>query len=135
MVAGRVTMNIIRRDHLDKQAAQMGQYLMEGLRQIAQRYPVLGDVRGRGLMIGVEVIKPSVNARPGPQDGELASKIKIAAFEKGLLLETGGRYGAVLRFLPPLIITQSDIELILDRLETAVALALRNRSGGKVVEI
>lgn len=74
-------------------------------------------------MIGVEVIAPRRGGERGPQDGALAQNIKLAAFEHGLLLETGGRHGAVLRFLPPLIITPSDIGHILEHFETAVARA------------
>nr|WP_263405646.1 aminotransferase class III-fold pyridoxal phosphate-dependent enzyme [Chitinimonas arctica] len=122
MVAGKITMEILRRDRLDEHAAAMGALLVDGLRQIAGRHPELGDVRGRGLMVGVEVIKPAADGR-GPQAGALAKAIKRAAFENGLLVETGGRHGAVLRFLPPLIITPSDIGAILDRFETAVVRA------------
>lgn len=123
MVSGRKTMEIIARDKLDVHAAKMGTLLADGLRDIASRFPVLGDVRGRGLMIGVEVIAPRRGGERGPQDGALAQNIKLAAFEHGLLLETGGRHGAVLRFLPPLIITPSDIGHILEHFETAVARA------------
>lgn len=127
MVAGRKTMQIIVRDGLHERAGRLGERLMAGLREVAGRFPVLGDVRGRGLMVGVEVIKPLGSGRPGPQDGELAGKIKAAAFENGLLLETGGRHGAVLRMLPPLIITEADVDLIVARFEAAVTQALAAR--------
>ncbi|ATE59258.1 diaminobutyrate--2-oxoglutarate transaminase family protein [Thauera sinica] len=121
MVSGRKAMEIIVRDRLQENAAQMGALLMNGLRSIAARFPVLGDVRGRGLMIGVEVIKPSDELIAGPQDGNMARDIKLAAFERGLLLETGGRHGAVLRMLPPLIVTANDVAEVLERFEDAVA--------------
>ncbi|SMC25108.1 2,4-diaminobutyrate 4-transaminases [Andreprevotia lacus DSM 23236] len=124
MLSGRKTMEIITRDNLSQHAAQMGDVLMDGLREIANRFPVLGDLRGRGLMIGVEVIRPSDEVYPGPQDGDMARRIKMEAFANGLLLETGGRHGAVLRFLPPLIVTAADVGAILDRFEAAVAAAV-----------
>lgn len=123
MVSGRKAMEIIARDRLHEHADQMGALLMDGLRDIASRFPVLGDVRGRGLMIGVEVIKPSDEVYRGPHDGNMARQIKLAAFENGLLLENGGRHGSVLRFLPPLILSPADIATILERLETSVAQA------------
>lgn len=127
MVAGNTTMRILERDRFDLHAAQMGELLMGGLRDLARRHPVLGDVRGRGLMVGVEVITPSRGSAPGPQDGALAKAIKRHAFENGLLIETGGRHGAVLRFLPPLVINRSDIGAILDRLDTAIFQALQQQ--------
>jgi diaminobutyrate-2-oxoglutarate transaminase len=123
MVAGRVTMEIIRRDRLDRRAEEMGAVFAAGLRQLATRYPSLGDVRGQGLMIGVEVVRPAPGRLAGAPDGELAGQIKLAAFDHGLLIETGGRNGAVLRFLPPLIISNSEIAEILLRLERSVLVA------------
>jgi diaminobutyrate-2-oxoglutarate transaminase len=102
----------------------MGALLSDGLREIAVRHPELGDIRGRGLMIGVEVIRPSQAGRP-PRDGALTAAIKRAAFANGLVLESGGRDGAVLRFLPPLIVTPNDVGEILDRFEVAVSQAKR----------
>ena len=127
MVAGKATMEILRRDRLDEHAAAMGTVLAEGLGQLARRHPELGDVRGRGLMLGVEVVKPACKGERAPQDGALATAIQRAAFENGLLIETGGRHGAVLRFLPPLILNRSDIGTILDRLDTSVVQAKRTR--------
>jgi diaminobutyrate-2-oxoglutarate transaminase len=125
MVAGQVTMEILRRDRLAEHAADVGSALMDGLREIAACHPELGDVRGRGLMIGVEIVAPAPGSSRGRQDGALAAAIKQAAFHHGLLLETGGRHGAVLRMLPPLILTHADAGAILDRLERAVVHAKR----------
>jgi diaminobutyrate-2-oxoglutarate transaminase len=125
MVAGKVTMEILRRDRLADHAAAIGSILMGGLREIAGNHPEFGDVRGRGLMIGIEVVAPVPGSPRGRQDGALAAAIKHAAFHNGLLLETGGRHGAVLRMLPPLILSQSDVGAILDRLDTAVVQAKR----------
>lgn len=125
MVAGKVTMEILRRDRLADHAAVMGSILREGIREIAEQHPELGDVRGRGLMIGVEVVAPAPGSSRGRQDGALSAAIKRAAFDGGLLLETGGRHGAVLRMLPPLIVTSADVGAILDRLEVAVTHAKR----------
>jgi diaminobutyrate-2-oxoglutarate transaminase len=120
MIAGKVSMDIIQRDRLDVHASAMGALLTEGLHELKQVHPELGDVRGRGLMIGVEVIHPAQDGVRGPQDGALSKSIKQAAFKQGLLLETGGRHGAVLRMLPPLIVNKSDVGDILDRLEVAI---------------
>ncbi|AKJ29408.1 2,4-diaminobutyrate 4-aminotransferase [Caldimonas brevitalea] len=120
MVAGKATMDIVQRDRLDAQAEEIGGLLAQDLRQLASRHPEFGDIRGRGLMLGVEIVRPGDHPDAGAQDGGLAKAIKQAAFENGLLIETGGRHGAVLRFLPPLILTRRDVGAIVDRLDAAV---------------
>lgn len=120
MVAGSTAMRVIDRDGLVDNANKIGDILKKGLIEIAQHYPVLGDVRGLGLMIGIEVVRPGSDDRPGDPDGELARVIKRNCFNNGLIIETGGRNGCVLRFLPPLITTEADAGEILDRFEQAV---------------
>ena len=71
---------------------------------------VLYRPRGRGLMLGVQ-IRASEPER-GDADGRLAYAIKMRCFENGLIIETGGRHSAVLRFLPPLVITDDEIERV-----------------------
>jgi diaminobutyrate-2-oxoglutarate transaminase len=71
-------------------------------------------------MIGVEVITMDMKQQGTPSDGVMAKLIKKHSFEKGLILETGGRHGAVLRFLPPLTINEAEIGDVLDRFENAV---------------
>jgi diaminobutyrate-2-oxoglutarate transaminase len=127
MVAGKATMEILRRDRMDEHAAAMGNVLAQGLGQLARQHPELGDVRGRGLILGVEVVKRSDTGAPPPPDSALAAAIQRAAFENGVLIETGGRHGAVLRFLPPLILSRSDVGAILDRLDTSVVQAKQNK--------
>lgn len=125
MVAGRVTMEIIQRDGLASQAARRGELLQEGLRRIAAQSPCIGEVRGRGLMIGVEIVRPDCVAGDAPADGALTKSIKQQCFKRGLIIESGGRHGAVLRFLPPLTISEGEIGAVLDRFGSAVAAALR----------
>ncbi|MFC6769742.1 aminotransferase class III-fold pyridoxal phosphate-dependent enzyme, partial [Natrinema soli] len=73
----------------------------------------VGDVRGRGLLLGMELVDPE--GEPDslghyPADGDLASAVQSAAFDRGLVVETGGRHGSVVRFLPPLTISPSQID-------------------------
>ncbi|MGR4972803.1 diaminobutyrate--2-oxoglutarate transaminase family protein [Pseudomonas sp. LARHCG127] len=128
MVAGAATMQQIRRDHLVAHAARMGERLESGLQDIAQRCPFIGDIRGRGLMIGVEITQPADNQRAGQADGARAHAIKLNCFDNGLMMETGGRHGAVLRFLPPLTITETEVGMVLDRFEQAVKKVGETRS-------
>jgi diaminobutyrate-2-oxoglutarate transaminase len=131
--AGAACMRFIREHRLAAQARDKGSLLQEGLRKLAQRFPCFAEVRGRGLMVGVEVVSPGgeTDSRGHPRlDGALAREVKRACFARGLILETGGRHGAVLRFLPPLVVTEAELEQALNILAEAVQDALGRAAGG-----
>lgn len=115
MAAGLATIRFIRQNQLDKHAEQMGQKLQKLLHQVKQVSNCIGEVRGRGLMIGVEIINhqlPSDELGSYPGYPELARKIQQECFKRGLIIELGGRGESVVRFLPPLIITEQELEQI-----------------------
>ncbi len=130
MVSGAKALEIIERDNLVEHANVAGQYLRMGLESIQSRVGCIADVRGKGLMLGVEICKPdgSRNKYGEPiADGELTLAIQRAALERGLIVEKGGRDGAVIRFLPPIIISFEQIDFALRVLEEAI-----NVAGGAV---
>ncbi|MGF1760283.1 pyridoxal phosphate-dependent class III aminotransferase [Photobacterium sagamiensis] len=134
MATGAKTLEIIRRDNLVEHAQQAGQYLREGLERIAQYTDCIAEVRGKGLMLGAEIVKPNgqKNKFGEPEaDPEMTAKIQRAALERGLIIEKGGRQGSVLRFLPPLIITREQIDFALDALSKAI---IATAGPAKVVE-
>ena len=113
MAAGSKTLEIILRDRLVERAAIAGRRLRADLERIAASTSYIGDVRGEGLMLGVEIIDP--DGRPDglghpPHGSGIARMIQNDVFRAGLILETGGRYGSVLRFLPPLTISDEEID-------------------------
>lgn len=115
MAAGLASLQHIRRENLVEHAAQRGHQLTAKLQELQREVPQIGDVRGRGLMIGVEIVdgQGKTNALGQPlADPALASAIQRKCFQKGLILELGGRHGAVVRFLPPLIITEAQVETV-----------------------
>lgn len=115
MAAGAATIEFVRTHRLDQHAQIMGERLLAHLRALQASSRSLGDVRGRGLMIGVEVVDTHVrpDARGAyPPAPELARKIQAQALRRGLILELGGRNGCVVRFLSPLIVTEEEIDLI-----------------------
>jgi diaminobutyrate-2-oxoglutarate transaminase len=121
--AGAATIRHIRLNRLDQNAESMGNRLMHALSKIAEAASSLGDVRGRGLMIGVEVINPDSKRRgfePPPPAPEMARRIQLNCLRHGLILELAGRSGSVIRFLPPLIVTGGQIDEIANRFERAV---------------
>jgi len=127
-VAGAATIRYVREQGLDANAAEMGRVLCAELEAIAGEEPCIGDVRGRGLMIGVEIVETSRDAAivdlPSAS-GKLARAIQHECLRRGLIVELGGRNSAVVRMLPPLIVTSSDVESIVDRFRDAVKGAVR----------
>jgi diaminobutyrate-2-oxoglutarate transaminase len=130
MVAGAATMQYIRENEIHIDAARKGDILKNKLSALANDFPCIGEIRGRGLMVGVEIVSEQKTTQidfKKKLDGALAKKIKSACFSHGLILETGGRHGAVLRFLPPLIITEQEIDQVIDRLGSAIQATLLNQ--------
>ncbi len=132
MVSGAKALEIIQRDNLVEHANIAGQYLHYGLESIQKRVNCIAEVRGKGLMLGVEIKNPNgeLNKFGEPQaDSELTLSIQRAALERGLIVEKGGREGAVIRFLPPLIISFEQIDFALRVFEDAILAA-----GGSHIE-
>ncbi|MBB4952066.1 diaminobutyrate-2-oxoglutarate transaminase [Agrobacterium vitis] len=113
MAAGSKTLEIIKRDGLVERAAIAGKRLRTHLEQIAATTSYIGEVRGEGLMLGVEVVNPwgtcDALGHP-PHGGDIAKIIQNDVFRAGLIMETGGRHSSVLRLLPPLIISDAEID-------------------------
>lgn len=116
MAAGLATLRYLQENDLAAHATRMGQQLQERLQELQQVFPFIGDVRGRGLMVGAEIVDPDRRDRWGraPHDGARARRIQQECFRRGLILEAGGRHGSVLRFLPPLIVTAAEVDAICD---------------------
>lgn len=138
MAAGLATIRTIRELDLVGQAARMGELFLQELRSMAQDHACMGDVRGLGLMLGVEIINPWCAERHHGQPvrhGVLARRIQIESFARGLVLELGGRQGSVVRLLPPLIVTEAQVRHICAILREAIAaaeLALRPQTAALI---
>ncbi|GAA3708749.1 diaminobutyrate--2-oxoglutarate transaminase family protein [Streptomyces tremellae] len=127
MAAGAATLAYVRENGLAERAAVLGARMTGRLRRLAEEHPCVGDVRGRGLMIGVEIVDPEAgaDAAPAPADTELARAVRRACLDRGLIVELGGRDGAVVRLLPPLTLTDEQAVAVLDRFADALAAAER----------
>lgn len=132
MAAGSAVMNFLVEHDIPSHAASMGERLIEHLQGLRRIYPHLGDIRGCGLMLGVELVdpagQPDVLGHP-PACGELASLIQRECLKRGLILELGGRYGSVARFLPPLIVTAEQVDAIASIFAKAVVAAVAIKNG------
>jgi 4-aminobutyrate aminotransferase len=116
--AALATLDVIRDEELVGNAAEMGLRLRDGLRKVASDHPVIGDVRGLGLMVGSEFT--TVDGEPDPATAQRAHR---EAVERGLLLLTCGAHGNVVRMIPPLVVDATQIDEAVGIWAAAVAAA------------
>ncbi|XRQ12515.1 4-aminobutyrate--2-oxoglutarate transaminase [Actinomadura welshii] len=107
----------IEEGKLTQRARRIGEVMLPRLRALAARHPAVGDVRGRGAMIAIELVRPGTK---DPDPG-LTAAVARRCHERGLLVLTAGTYGNVLRFLPPLVIPEDLLTEGLDILDEAFA--------------
>ncbi|WP_243787771.1 aspartate aminotransferase family protein [Saccharopolyspora gloriosae] len=117
--AALATLDVVRDENLVDNAAEQGARLQEGLRKVAAEHPVIGEVRGRGLMVGNEFTTPE-----GTPDTATAARAHAAAAERGLLLLTCGPAGNVVRMIPPLIVNSQQVDDAVGLWKEAVAAAV-----------
>jgi alanine-glyoxylate transaminase / (R)-3-amino-2-methylpropionate-pyruvate transaminase len=118
--AANATLDVIAGEKLVENAAAMGAILRSGLEALKARYTVIGDVRGRGLMQGVELVKDEKagDRTPAP---ETTLRFFEETKKRGLLIGRGGLYGNVLRVAPPLVVSRADVEEALRILDESFA--------------
>jgi 4-aminobutyrate aminotransferase/(S)-3-amino-2-methylpropionate transaminase len=109
----------MREQDLAGAARAIGATMLPRLRALAQRVPAIGDVRGRGAMIALELVRPGTD-EPDPA---LTAAVAKRCHAEGVVVLTAGTYGNVLRFLPPLVIGQDLLAEALDVIEAAFAAA------------
>ncbi|MFB8033439.1 diaminobutyrate--2-oxoglutarate transaminase family protein [Streptomyces sp. NPDC056004] len=129
MAAGTATLAFVRENGLAERAAILGARMLARLQALATDHPTIGDVRGRGLMIGIELVDPEA-AAPGespepPPAPALAAAVQQECLRRGLIVELGGRHSTVVRLLPPLTLTDEQATAVVDRLADALAAAER----------
>ncbi|MGW2649157.1 diaminobutyrate--2-oxoglutarate transaminase family protein [Streptomyces sp. NPDC001393] len=147
MAAGTATLTHVRENGLAERAADLGSRMLNQLRELADAFACVGEVRGRGLMLGLELVDPTgagpahVDHHPDqhasatdpdpwhgpyPAAPELAGAVQRECLQRGLIVELGGRHSAVVRLLPPLTISEEQAAAVLDRLSDAVAAVARS---------
>jgi 4-aminobutyrate aminotransferase len=114
--AALTTLDIIEDEGLVERSAEMGTYALDRLRAFGRKSPIVGDVRGRGLMFGVEIVSDKAARTPAPQ---LAERIYYACLDQGLSFKISG--GCTLTLSPPLVISREDLDRALSIVETAIA--------------
>jgi 4-aminobutyrate aminotransferase len=106
-------LGILREEALGDNAKAVGERFVAGLRALQERYPAIGEVRGRGLMIGVEMIANTERA-PAP---EIARGLTRRMLEERVLVSTTGVHGNVIRITPPLVISSDQADQALEAFE------------------
>ncbi len=117
--AGLATLQYLLDHDLQANALKIGTRLLDGLRPLVERHPIVGDVRGKGLMIAIELVEPGTT----DPSSRLATRVQEHAKAAGLLIGKGGLYGNALRIAPPLTLTEDEAEEGLRVLLAAVAAA------------
>jgi 4-aminobutyrate aminotransferase-like enzyme len=110
-------LDIYKRENLVENSAKMGAYMMARLRKLAGNSRYLGDVRGMGLVMGLEFVKDKSTKEPAP---ELTRQVIVDSANRGLLVGSVGLYGNVIRVAPPLVITKEEADESLDIMEQVV---------------
>ncbi len=113
----KITIDIIREERLIENAKKMGAYLMDGLKNLMSKHSLIGDVRGRGLLLGMELVKDRQTKEHASAE---TSTLMEVCRNKGVLIGKGGLYGNVIRIAPPLSISQKECDQILTTFDEAL---------------
>ncbi|HTV76234.1 MAG TPA: aminotransferase class III-fold pyridoxal phosphate-dependent enzyme, partial [Candidatus Baltobacteraceae bacterium] len=107
---GKAVLEVIEKENLQARSFKMGDAVLTGLRKLKEKHKIIGDIRGRGLMIGIELVKDRTTKAPASAD---CVQVLENARDRGLLIGKGGLWGQTIRFAPPMCITQADVDFVL----------------------
>jgi len=118
MASGLATMEVIDAEGIQANAGRIGDHLMAGLLELKNKHVLIGEVRGMGLMLGVELVNDRVSKAPAKV---AAAEVMEMSKQRGLILGKGGLYGNTLRIKPPMCITQDDADFIIAVIDDCLA--------------
>lgn len=118
IAAAQATLDVIRDERLVENARQVGQLIQSGLRELAQRFEVIGDVRGAGLYIGVELVKDRASKAP---DAAAAAAVVNGLRERRVLISATGFHANTLKIRPPLVFSEANADRLLTAIEATLA--------------
>jgi alanine-glyoxylate transaminase / (R)-3-amino-2-methylpropionate-pyruvate transaminase len=113
---GKAVLEVIEKENLQANSLKMGNTILAGLNKLKEKHKIIGDVRGRGLMLGIEMVKDRATKAPASAE---CSQVLENARELGLLIGKGGLWGQTIRFAPPMCINQADADFTLAVLDEA----------------
>jgi len=116
--AGVASLSVIQEERLVERSAKLGDHFLKALHEMEERYRLVGDVRGMGLMVGVELVKDKETKEPAPKEtGEVIGR----ALKRGVFLQRpGGRFENVLKISPPLVITEEQLDFGIQTLDEVI---------------
>jgi alanine-glyoxylate transaminase / (R)-3-amino-2-methylpropionate-pyruvate transaminase len=114
MTQGLATLEVIDDEHIQQNALEIGTHLKNRLSELQERQPLIGEVRGMGLMLGVELVRNRQSKEPATKE---ALDVLELCKERGLLIGKGGLYGNTLRIKPPMCLTKDDADFLVDCLD------------------
>lgn len=115
---GKAVLEVIEKEKLQENAHKQGARIKAGLQKLQAKHPIIGDVRGKGLMLGLELVKDRATKEPAKAE---CAAVHEAAREMGLLLGKGGLWGQTIRFAPPMCLTEADSDFIVEVFDAAFA--------------
>ena len=112
--AGRAVLQVIAQEGLQENAKKVGAELKTRLLELKEKYPIIGDVRGKGFMLAIELVKDRVTKEPAPEETEFVFE---RTREHGLVMSKSGTYRNVLRMVPPLCLSMDDVEPVVQAMD------------------
>lgn len=116
--AGVASIEVLRNQSLPERAASLCDFAMSKLRRMEEAHAIVGEVRGLGLMLGIELVRDRASKEPAPQE---AQEVRRLCRLQGLLVGVGGQYGNVVRIQPPLVISQDQLDHALSLIDETLA--------------
>ncbi|MDB6028555.1 MAG: aminotransferase class-III [Verrucomicrobiales bacterium] len=113
---GKAVLEVIEKENLQANSLKMGNHILTGLNKLKEKHKIIGDVRGKGLLLGIEMVKDRTTKEPAKAE---CSQVLESAKDMGLLLGKGGLSGQTIRFAPPMCINQGDANFLLEVLDAA----------------
>lgn len=114
---GKAILEVIEKEKLQENALKIGNRILTGLNELKQKHDVIGDVRGKGLMLGIELVKDRRTKEPAKEE---CAQVVETAKDMGLLLGKGGLWGQTIRFSPPMCLNEQDADFLLEVLDLAL---------------
>jgi 4-aminobutyrate aminotransferase len=122
VAAALATLDVIEREGLLQHSAEVGNHIMKRMADWPNKYEIVGDIRGRGLMIGVDIVKDKKTREYGAAERD---RIIQSAFERGILFLGAGP--STIRIAPPLVVTKEEADIALEALEESISMVEKAR--------
>src|SRR6266480_2957024 len=113
---GSAVLDVIERENMQANSLNLGNKILAGLNELKEKYKLIGDVRGKGLLLGVELVKDRQSKEPAREE---SAQVMEKCKEMGLLVGKGGLWGQTIRFSPPMCLKEHDADFLIDVLDCA----------------